>query len=162
MGLMPVNDAQTRILSLINPLPVEEVQIDEALGRSVATPVAARRTLPPWDNSAMDGYAVSSSDAATTFEIIEKIFAGDVPQREISAGQCARIMTGAPLPKGADAVVMQEKTRALEGARVELLERARPSSAGSRRENARGLKARERCLVSASIPLPARDTHRKC
>jgi molybdopterin molybdotransferase len=124
--LIPVDEARARILSLINPLAAEEVQIEEALGRSVATPVLARRTLPPWDNSAMDGYAVNAADSSSTLTIIEKIFAGDAPKRTITPGTCARIMTGAPLPPGADAVVMQEKTKPLEGDRVELLERARP------------------------------------
>ena len=123
--LLPVDEARARILSLINPLAPEEVQIDEALGRSLAAPIAARRTLPPWDNSAMDGYAVRAGDPATTLTVIEKIFAGEVPQREIVPGTCARIMTGAPLPRGADAVVMQEKTTALADERIELLERPR-------------------------------------
>ena len=123
MALMPVEQARARILSLVNPLSPEEVQIEDAIGRSLAAPIIARRTLPPWDNSAMDGYAVSSAEAASTFSIIEKIFAGDVPKKALTAGTCARIMTGAPLPRGADAVVMQEKTKLLEGDRVELLER---------------------------------------
>ncbi len=126
MALIPVSEARARILKLVNPLLPEDVQIDDALGRSVASPIIAKRTLPPWDNSAMDGYAVRSSDGATSLQVIEKIFAGDVPQREVIAGTCARIMTGAQLPRGADAVVMQEKTRALEGDRVELLEAAKP------------------------------------
>ncbi|MDP3157889.1 MAG: molybdopterin molybdotransferase MoeA [Archangium sp.] len=122
MPLIPVDEARARILSLLNPLAPEEVQIEDAIGRSVTAPIHARRTLPPWDNSAMDGYAVIAGDGATPLKIIERIFAGDTPRQRIVAGTCARIMTGAPLPPGADAVVMQEKTRALEGDRVELLE----------------------------------------
>jgi molybdopterin molybdotransferase len=125
MALIPVSEARARILRLVNTLLPEDVQIDDALGRSLASPIIAKRTLPPWDNSAMDGYAVRSADGATTLAVIEKIFAGDVPQREVVAGTCARIMTGAQLPRGADAVVMQEKTKALDGDRVEILETAR-------------------------------------
>lgn len=125
MALIPVEEARTRILNHINPLAPEDAQIDEALGRSLTAPITARRTLPPWDNSAMDGYAVRAVDLSntpTSLQVVEKIFAGDVPQVTIGAGTCARIMTGAPMPAGADAVVMQEKTRALEGDRVEILE----------------------------------------
>ena len=121
MALISVDEARAQILKLINPLVSEEVKIAEALGRSLTAPVVASRTLPPWDNSAMDGYAVRSGDLST-LKVIEKIFAGDVPTREIVAGTCARIMTGAPMPRGADAVVMQEKTKALDGDRVEILE----------------------------------------
>ena len=132
MALIPVDEARAQILRLINPLCPEHVQIAEALGRSLATPVMVSRTLPPWDNSAMDGYAVRSGDAST-LKVIEKIFAGDVPQREIVAGTCARIMTGAPMPRGADAVVMQEKTRPLDGDRVEILEGPKPGANVRRR-----------------------------
>ncbi len=128
MPLIPVDEARARILSLLNPLAPEEVQIEDAMGRSVTSPIHARRTLPPWDNSAMDGYAVIAGDAATPLKIVERIFAGDTPKQRIVAGTCARIMTGAPLPPGADAVVMQEKTRVLDGDRVELLE---PPKAGA-------------------------------
>lgn len=122
MPLISVDEARERILSFVDPLPPEEVQIEDAIGRSVTAPIVARRTLPPWDNSAMDGYAVVSGDASRLLKITERIFAGDTPKQRVVAGTCARIMTGAPLPPGADAVVMQEKTRVLEGDLVELLE----------------------------------------
>ena len=136
MALIPVAEARTRILSLVNPLPLEEVPIDEALGRSLTAPIDARRTLPPWDNSAMDGYALRTSDLGNTpvtLRVIERIFAGATPTQEIVAGTCARIMTGAPMPAGADAVVMQEKTRSLEGDRVEILDPVRAGANVRRR-----------------------------
>lgn len=126
--LIPVDEARKRILSFLQPLPPEEVRLEAALGRSLSAEVVASRTLPPWDNSAMDGYAVRSADGAGQFKVIEKIFAGDTPTQEIVAGTCARIMTGAPMPRGADAVVMQEKTRLVEGGLVELAE---PPRAGA-------------------------------
>jgi molybdopterin molybdotransferase len=124
-GLIPVDEARERILALVRPLDAEQAPIDSCIGRALAVDVAARRTLPPWDNSAMDGYAVRAADLATvpaTLNVVETIFAGQTPLRTIGHGECARIMTGAPLPKGADAVVMQEKTRAGD-ARVDILER---------------------------------------
>lgn len=127
--LLPVEDARARALALASPLPIEWVRLDEALGRALGADVLAQRTLPPWDNSAMDGYAVRSADLTGPLPIRlavgETIHAGETPKRELRPGVCARIMTGAPLPAGADAVVMQERTRPLQGAEgpaVEILE----------------------------------------
>ncbi len=127
--LLPVEDARARALALTSPLPVEWVRLDEALGRVLGADVLAQRTLPPWDNSAMDGYAVRSADLTGPLPIHltvgETIHAGETPKLELRPGTCARIMTGAPLPAGADAVVMQERTRPLQGAEgpaVEILE----------------------------------------
>jgi molybdopterin molybdotransferase len=131
--LLPVEDARARALALASPLPVEWVPLNEALGRALGADQLAQRTLPPWDNSAMDGYAVRSADLLgplpVRLTVGETIHAGETPERELSPGVCARIMTGAPLPVGADAVVMQERTRALQGAEgpaVEILEAVKP------------------------------------
>jgi molybdopterin molybdotransferase len=102
--------------------------VDAAVGRALAEDVLALRTVPPWDNSAMDGYAVRSADAAApgaSLRVVETIAAGQTPSRALGPGECSRIMTGAPLPPGADAVVMQERTRR-EGETVEVLEAVRP------------------------------------
>jgi molybdopterin molybdotransferase len=113
--LLPVEDARARALALAAPLPAEWARLDEALGRTLAVDVRAQRTLPPWDNSAMDGYAVRSADLTGALPIRlavqETIHAGETPRLELRPGTCARIMTGAPLPAGADTVVMQERTR---------------------------------------------------
>ncbi|PZR10757.1 MAG: molybdopterin molybdenumtransferase MoeA [Archangium gephyra] len=120
MSLLPVDDARSRILNRVNPLPPERVQIEDAIGRATVEPVRVRRTLPPWDNSAMDGYAVRTADVSSTpLKVVEKIFAGDVPRRALNMGEVARIMTGARLPPGADAVIMQEQARALDDTHVE-------------------------------------------
>lgn len=152
--LVTAAEAQSIILSRCQPLPVEVTALDEALGRALGAPVLASRTLPPWDNSAMDGYAVRAADVARapiTLRVVETLYAGSTPQRALQPGDCARIMTGAPLPAGADAVVMQERSRA--GARpgeVELLEAA-PSGQFVR---ARGEDAREgEPLLPAGTPL---------
>ncbi len=114
-SLLPVEEARARALALATPLPAEWARLDEALGRTLAVDVRAQRTLPPWDNSAMDGYAVRSADLTGSLPVRltvgETIHAGETPRLELRPGTCARIMTGAPLPAGADAVVMQERTR---------------------------------------------------
>ncbi len=127
-GLLDVEEALARLIATLPEAPREAVRIAEAIGRALAAPVSARRTLPPWDNSAMDGYAVRADDVAlgARLRVEEILYAGATPARTVTAGTCARIMTGAPLPPGADAVVMQEHTRAHEGGgahgSVELLE----------------------------------------
>jgi molybdopterin molybdotransferase len=113
--LLPVDEARARTLALVRPLSTEWVPWEEALGRALAEDVLAQRTLPPWDNSAMDGYAVRSADLSAPgpvrLTVRETIHAGQTPREEVLPGTCARIMTGAPLPRGADAVVMHERTR---------------------------------------------------
>lgn len=129
--LLTVAEARGRILDALRPLPTEDVNVQDAIGRALAVEVIARRTLPPWDNSAMDGYAVRAEDvrqAPVVLRLGERIFAGQLPSRALAAGEAARIMTGAPLPKGSDAVVMQERTRPIDSERVEVLE---PVSEGS-------------------------------
>jgi len=115
-NLLPEDEARSRILGLCAPLPTEWLALDEAMGRVLAQDVMAQRTLPPWDNSAMDGYAVRSADLAgplpVRLHVGETLYAGALPTKALSPGVCARIMTGAPLPAGADAVVMRERTRA--------------------------------------------------
>ncbi len=129
--LLPVEEARARTLALLPSLPAEWARLDEALGRVLAEDVLARRTLPPWDNSAMDGFAVRSTDLLPPFpvrlRVVETIYAGRTPREEVRPGTCARIMTGAPLPPGADAVVMKERTRpAPEADAVEILEAVAP------------------------------------
>ncbi|MBX7101074.1 MAG: molybdopterin molybdotransferase MoeA [Myxococcaceae bacterium] len=124
--MLSVAQAQALIAQAVTPLPAASVPIDEALGRCLTENVQASRTLPPWDNSAMDGYAVRSADLAqggAALSVVEEIHAGALPRLALEAGQCARIMTGAPLPEGADAVVMQERANRLEGGRVQLDDR---------------------------------------
>jgi len=130
-ALLPVEDARARTLALVSPLPAEWTRLEEALGRALAEDVLAQRTLPPWDNSAMDGFAVRSAEFSAPLpvrlQVRETIYAGQTPREEVRPGTCARIMTGAPLPAGADAVVMRERTRlAPDGGTVELLEAVSP------------------------------------
>lgn len=119
-----VSEHQQVVAGLIAARPPVRVGLVEAEGLVLAADVDAPLSLPVFDNSAMDGYAVRSADATrpgVRLRVVEKIFAGDRPKKTIGPGHAARIMTGAPLPPGADAVLMQERTTA-QGDDVELLE----------------------------------------
>lgn len=114
---LSVPEAQSCILERTHPLEAEEIGLHQALGRALAEEVRANRDLPPYDVSAMDGYAVRATDLVElpkALQIIEDIKAGDTPRFPLQPGQCARIMTGAPLPSGADTIVRVEDSRALE------------------------------------------------
>jgi len=107
--------ARARVLARVAALDVVPLTLDDAVGLVVAAPVYAPHPMPRFDNSAMDGYAVVSSDVAhapAILRVVGEIRAGDRADREIGPGTAARIMTGAPLPPGADAVVEVEETRA--------------------------------------------------
>ena len=114
-----VAEAVARITEGIAPLAVESVGLSEALGRVLATDIRSPITLPHWDNSAMDGYAVRGADIAgasaespITLPVLETIAAGAFPTRALGAREATRIMTGAPIPDGADTVVRVEDTDA--------------------------------------------------
>jgi molybdopterin molybdotransferase len=106
-----VYEAIIRITSDVEPLPAETVALEEALGRTLAQDLAAKLTLPPFAASAMDGYAVRSSDGAARRVVVGEASAGKAFAGRVELGQAVRIFTGAPLPDGADAVVMQEQVK---------------------------------------------------
>jgi molybdopterin molybdotransferase len=117
---MPVSEALQRVLAEAAPLATESIALDDALGRVLADDLAAKRTQPPADVSAMDGYAVRAGDVASapvTLDLIGEVAAGHPFKGEVKAGQAVRIFTGGVLPAGADCVVVQEVTRR-EGDRV--------------------------------------------
>ena len=123
-GRMSVSVAEARelILGSIAPLGTETVALGEAGGRVLAEEVRSTVWIPPLDNSAMDGYAVRAEDTAgapVTLAVGEDLPAGKRSQRKLVPGEAARIMTGAALPEGADAVVMVEDTET-EGGRVRI------------------------------------------
>lgn len=122
VGGMSLDEALLRMLAGLRPLPDEWVFIDDAPGRVVAHSLVAQLTLPPWDNTAMDGFAVCSRDvrdasaeAPVRLAIIGEVAAGHAPAMEVLAGTAVRILTGAPMPAGADAVVPVEQTDAEPG-----------------------------------------------
>lgn len=116
--LMPLDEAWARLRDMVaqhvasNPLSTETVDSFEALGRVLAQDRVSSVAVPPMDNSAMDGYAVRAADVSQTKSVLpvsQRIAAGQVGA-QLAPGTCARIFTGAPVPAGADAVVMQEHT----------------------------------------------------
>jgi molybdopterin molybdotransferase len=116
--MLSVVEALERIVRSFRPLPAETVSIAEAFGRVLAADVFARVTQPPHAVSAMDGYAVRASDVARVpvdLKVIGAVPAGELFDGTVSNGEAVRIFTGAPLPAGADAIVIQEDTEAGEG-----------------------------------------------
>lgn len=115
--MISVEEALNRILEVITPLGQEKVNILGSLGRVIGEDIYAHRNIPPKDNSAMDGYAVRWEDTRgasigkpVILNVIEDIPAGTIPLKEIGAGEASRIMTGAPIPVGANAIVKVEET----------------------------------------------------
>jgi molybdopterin molybdotransferase len=107
--ITPLDEALGAVVARARPLEAEEVPLAEAFGRVLAEGVRARRDQPATDISMMDGYALRASEAGGTLRVTGEIAAGDAPwTRALQAGEAARIFTGAPLPPGADCVVMQE------------------------------------------------------
>ena len=117
MSQIPVEEALKKILEKIHFKGVEKVSLGQALGRVLAEDIVAGLNNPPLDNSAMDGYALIAEDIATAtpdspvkLEVVEEIAAGYTAKGILKPGQAMRIMTGAPIPEGANAVLMQEDT----------------------------------------------------
>jgi molybdopterin molybdotransferase len=116
--MITVEQALALVLQHALPLPPREVPLGEALGLVLARDVANDIDSPPYDKALVDGYAVCTAafDGSRPLEIVEEIFAGDVPAQPVGRGTCTRLMTGAPLPQGADAVLMLEQVRVAPGA----------------------------------------------
>lgn len=124
--MLSVAEAQQIVLQHARPLPPTATPLlPTALGRVLAEAVAGDRDSPPFAKSLMDGYAVRAADLPEgrgSLLVLEEVTAGKMPTRLVGPGQATRIMTGAPMPEGADAVVMMERTR-LVGDRVEVQDR---------------------------------------
>jgi molybdopterin molybdotransferase len=139
-ALVPVSEAYRAVIDSVEipppvRVPLEEalhmalaedvtadVPLEEALHMALAEDVTADADSPPFDRAMMDGYALQSDDANRTLRVVDVIAAGAFSRKEVRRGECAQIMTGAPLPPGADAVQMVEKTKKADGGRVEILE----------------------------------------
>lgn len=146
-----VADAVARITAAATPLPEETVPLDAALGRVLADDVRSPITLPHWTNSAMDGYAVRGADATgaspetpVTLPVVETVAAGAFPSRALRAGEATRIMTGAPLPEGADTVIRVEDT---DGGLTQVTIRAD-------RDVGKNIRLRGEDLVEGTVALP--------
>jgi molybdopterin molybdotransferase len=121
---LDVEDALRIMLGQVEPLGIEEVALDTAFARTLAADVVSPIDQPPYDNSAMDGFAVvsedvhgASADAPVLLDVVEDIPAGVRPKLSVHSGQASRIMTGAPMPAGADGVIRIEHTRHAHDAR---------------------------------------------
>jgi molybdopterin biosynthesis enzyme len=142
-----VDEARERINSSFSSLPIEDVAIAQSLGAVLAAPLVSSIDLPPFTNSAMDGYAVLASDIANAsveqvrLQIASLVAAGASQQLKVETSSTARIMTGAPLPSGADAVVPFEQTELFDAKTVSI----RP----------RSLRART-CAAPGKMPAPER------
>ena len=117
MSMVQVDEARELILSKIQFKGVEKISINECLGRILVEDIVAKRNNPPLDNSAMDGYALIAEDIQSAspenpvkLQVADEVAAGYTSEKVLQAGEAFRIMTGAPIPKGANAVIMQEDT----------------------------------------------------
>ncbi|RUX30351.1 molybdopterin molybdenumtransferase MoeA [Mesorhizobium sp. M2A.F.Ca.ET.042.01.1.1] len=166
MALVPVAEALARLLDGAAPLPGESIPLADAAGRVLAEPVVALRTQPPFNASAMDGYAARSADVASApaqLEVIGMAPAGRGFSGTVGEGQAVRIFTGAPLPEGADTIVIQENVRDLGGGKIEVME----PTAEARNVRRRGLDFGEgdvllekgRLLDAAALSLAASANH---
>jgi molybdopterin molybdotransferase len=166
MALLPVAEALRLLLDGAGPLPPERVVLHEAAGRVLAGPLTALRTQPPFDASAMDGFATRAADVADVpvrLEIVGVSAAGRGFRGEVGQGQAVRILTGAPMPEGADTVVMQENTRPLGSNAIEVFE----TVAAGRHIRRQGLDFSEgemllesgRLLDAAALSLAASANH---
>lgn len=134
--MISVEEALERILNEISPLPITSVPLDEALGLVLAEDVVAHEDMPPFANSAMDGFALRSQDSQPVsgvpprLRVTGSIAAGYMPEHAVEAGTAMRIMTGAPVPAGADAVIQVELTNSAspESDEVEILQEVSPGN----------------------------------
>jgi molybdopterin molybdotransferase len=151
--------AKQIILDTTRVLPPERVAHAAALGRVLASDIISEIELPPFDNSAMDGYALIADDTRgaseskpSTLRLLETIAAGAVGTQEVTRGACVKIMTGGKIPHGADAVVMREETREANG-EVQILEEARPNQ--NIRPAGDDIKIGERVIERGTLIRPA-------
>ena len=152
MSLLPVEDALARILAGVKPLAAETVKLADGLGRVLAAPLKAARDQPPFDASAMDGYAVRAGDVPE-LRLIGVSAAGHGFGGTVKAGQAVRIFTGAPIPKGADSIVIQENAEAAGGLVI-----FREPARHGQHIRPRGLDFHKgEALLEAGIRLNARD-----
>lgn len=172
-GLLTVREAHARIVAAFSALPAETVSVADAAGRVLAAAPAARLTQPPADLSAMDGYAVRSEDvpaAPVALKLVGQAPAGGSYDHPLKKGETVRIFTGGPLPRGADAIVIQEDAKA-QGDRITVLEAPRAGrhirkagldfSAGDTLLSSGRLLSTRDVALAAAMNLPWLSVHRK-
>ncbi len=147
-----VSEARSTIVENAAAVETERIPVQDAVGRTLRAAVVSADDIPPFDNAAMDGYAVIADDVPGRLRIVESVAAGSVPRRTVGPGTCARIMTGAPIPRGADAVVPVEWTT-LVAAGVVHVDRSVDQQAHIRRAG-RDVRAQERVLEEGTRITP--------
>jgi molybdopterin molybdotransferase len=158
--MLTVDEALEKVRGHAVPLPPQRVPLADAAGRILAEEILADRDSPPFDKSLVDGYAVRSADFEAAgydgeLRVVEEIPAGKTPTRSLGAGECAAIMTGAPLPLGADAVVMVERTER-QNDRVRFAANERIKSGQFRLTRGREMRAGEAIIPNGELLTPAR------
>jgi len=131
-GVISLDDARALVWERCEPLPVEDADVRDMAGRPIAADVVSTEDVPPFNNSAVDGFAVRSVDVASppvALDVVATVPAGSTSPVAVGPGQAVRIMTGAPIPQGADAVVMVEDAEVLADGRVRLTATATPGGA---------------------------------
>jgi len=154
--MLPVEEAQERVLAEVRVLDAELVSLEDALGRALREDVAAPHDVPEGDNTAMDGYAVRADDVANapvTLRVIEDLPAGAIAHKRVEPGTAIRIMTGALMPEGADAVVQVELTDA--GSEMVLVKSGVTKGSNIRRRG-EDMRAGD-AIMSAGTPLRAAE-----
>ncbi len=166
MSLIPISEALERLLEGATVLPAESVALADAWERVLAAPLTALRTQPPFDASAMDGYAVHAADVSTVparLKLAGQAAAGHGFRHGVGAGEAVRIFTGAPLPQGADTVVIQENVRDLGDGTIEVREATAQGRnirrAGLDFSQGEPLLERGRVLDAAALSLAAAANH---
>ncbi len=157
-GLMPLDEAQQRLITLANALPAETLPVQRALGRYLAEELVTNRAQPAADMSAMDGYAIRFEDREGPWTLIGECRAGSPPSGRIESGETARIFTGALLPEGADTVVMQENVEA-DGDTIRLVADPTPEKGRHVRRRGGDFEAHTSALAAGSLLNPATIGH---
>jgi molybdopterin molybdotransferase len=154
---IPFDEATALVLEAAAPIArTERVSIREADERVLADAATSMHDVPPFDRAAMDGYAVVAEDTfgagrydPKILRCVEKVYTGQVPERSVSAGECAEIATGAPMPAGADAVVMVEETEKADDGSVRVFTPVYPRQNVGRR--AADIKAGQPLLTAGAV-----------
>ena len=157
--MISLSEAREHVLSHVRVLPARRVPLEQALGLVLAGPVRSAEPVPAFANTAMDGYAVRSADtlaAPVELDVVGTISAGDEGRLHVGDGQAARIMTGAPIPDGADAVIKVELTRPVDDRADRVLITAAVASGNHIRHPGEDVAAGEQVLESGTVITPGR------
>jgi molybdopterin molybdotransferase len=155
--MLRVDEAQAVVLQHSLPLSPQPVPLSDAFGLVLAENVTSDLDMPPYDKAMMDGYAVRCADlpeGRAALSIIEEVTAGRTPQLPLGQGQATRIMTGAPIPVGADAVIPVERTRLIEERRVQIEDRP-PSPGTNVLYRGREMRSGDTVLTAGALLRPA-------